>query len=69
MSDDIDVLRHNAAARDRFVHPLSNRNVPDCRAVWREVRRVLRPGGTLLAGFMPIRSRRRSPASSRPGSR
>jgi len=34
------------------VHPVSNVFVPDVRPVWREAFRVLRPGGTLLAGFM-----------------
>ena len=32
-------------------HPVSNLFVPDIRPVWREAYRVLRPGGTLLAGF------------------
>jgi SAM-dependent methyltransferase len=32
-------------------HPCSNCFVPDVRPVWREAFRVLRPGGTLLAGF------------------
>jgi SAM-dependent methyltransferase len=32
-------------------HPCSNAFVPDIRPVWREVARVLRPGGVLLAGF------------------
>jgi SAM-dependent methyltransferase len=34
------------------VHPVSNVFAPDVRPVWREAFRVLRPGGTLLAGFM-----------------
>ena len=33
-------------------HPVSNEFAPDPRPVWRECHRVLRPGGTLLAGFM-----------------
>ena len=33
-------------------HPVSNLFVPDVRPVWREAFRVLRPGGSLLAGFM-----------------
>lgn len=38
------------------VHPCSNCFVPDVRPVWRECFRVLRPGGTLLAGFTnPVR--------------
>ncbi len=36
---------------DLIVHPVSNVFVPDVRPVWREAFRVLRPGGTLLAGF------------------
>jgi len=32
-------------------HPCSNCFVPDVRPVWREVHRVLKPGGVLLAGF------------------
>lgn len=37
---------------DLVFHPVSNLFVPDVRAVWREAFRVLRPGGTLLAGFL-----------------
>ena len=33
-------------------HPVSNLFVPEIRPVWREVFRVLRRGGTLLAGFL-----------------
>jgi SAM-dependent methyltransferase len=36
---------------DLVFHPCSNCFVPDVRPVWREVFRVLRPGGVLLAGF------------------
>jgi len=35
-----------------IVHPISNVFVSDVRPVWREAFRVLRPGGSLLAGFM-----------------
>ena len=37
---------------DLIVHPVSNVFVPDVRPVWREAFRVLRPGGSLLSGFM-----------------
>jgi SAM-dependent methyltransferase len=36
---------------DLIVHPVSNVFVPDVLPVWREAYRVLRKGGTLLAGF------------------
>ncbi|MCL4158538.1 UNVERIFIED_CONTAM: hypothetical protein GTU68_057025 [Idotea baltica] len=37
---------------DLIFHPVSNCYAPEVRPVWREAFRVLRPGGTLLAGFM-----------------
>ncbi len=37
---------------DLIVHPTSNLFVPDVRPVWREAFRVLRPGGSLLSGFL-----------------
>jgi SAM-dependent methyltransferase len=37
---------------DLIVHPVSNLFVPEVRPVWREAYRVLRPGGSLLAGFL-----------------
>ncbi len=37
---------------DMVFHPVSNLFCPDLAPVWRECFRVLRPGGTLLAGFM-----------------
>jgi SAM-dependent methyltransferase len=37
---------------DLVFHPVSNVFCPDLDPVWREAYRVLRPGGTLLAGFM-----------------
>ncbi|MFE0459681.1 class I SAM-dependent methyltransferase [Kitasatospora sp. NPDC058965] len=40
------------AAFDVVFHPVSNLFVPDVAPVWRECFRVLRPGGTLLAGFL-----------------
>ena len=36
---------------DLIFHPVSNTFVPEVGPVWREAFRVLRPGGTLLAGF------------------
>jgi len=39
------------ASFDAIVHPVSNLFVPDVRPVWREAFRVLRPGGTMIAGF------------------
>jgi SAM-dependent methyltransferase len=40
------------ASFDLLVHPVSNLFVPDVRPVWREAFRVLRPGGSLLSGFL-----------------
>jgi SAM-dependent methyltransferase len=41
---------------DLIFHPCSNGFAPNVRPVWRECFRVLRPGGTLLAGFAnPVR--------------
>lgn len=40
------------ASFDLVVHPCSNCFVPEIRGVWREVARVLAPGGVLLAGFI-----------------
>lgn len=37
---------------DFIFHPVSNLFVPEVRPVWRQAFRVLRPGGTMLAGFM-----------------
>jgi SAM-dependent methyltransferase len=39
------------ACFDLIVHPVSNVFVPDVLPVWREAHRVLRSGGTLIAGF------------------
>ncbi len=40
------------ASFDLVFHPVSNVFAPDLDPVWRECFRVLRPGGTLLAGFL-----------------
>ena len=37
---------------DLIFHPCSNLFIPDVRPVWKEAFRVLRRGGTLLAGFL-----------------
>ena len=37
---------------DFIFHPVSNVFINEIRPVWREAYRVLRPGGTMLAGFM-----------------
>lgn len=37
---------------DLVVHPCANCFVPDVMTVWREAFRVLRPGGSLLSGFV-----------------
>lgn len=37
---------------DFIFHPVSNLFIHEIRPVWREACRVLRPGGTMLAGFM-----------------
>lgn len=36
---------------DFVVHPVSNIFVPEVLPIWQEVARVLRPGGSLIAGF------------------
>ena len=40
------------ASFDLVFHPVSNTFCPEVLPVWRECYRVLRPGGSLLAGFM-----------------
>lgn len=40
------------ASFDLVVLPVANVYIPDLAPLWREAARVLRPGGSLLAGFM-----------------
>ncbi|MCK6448345.1 MAG: class I SAM-dependent methyltransferase [Planctomycetes bacterium] len=47
-----DLSAFDARTFELVVHPCSNAFVPDVLPVWREVARVLRPGGVLLAGFV-----------------
>ena len=49
--DMADLSAFPADTFDLIVHACSNCFVPDVRRVWREAHRVLRGGGTLLAGF------------------
>lgn len=46
-----DLSRFADESFDLVFHPVSNCFVPDVEPVWREVCRVLRPGGRVLAGF------------------
>jgi len=52
LGDMADLSRFAHASFDMVFHPVSNLFVPDVRVVWRECFRVLRPGGSLLAGFL-----------------
>ncbi|GLV73914.1 class I SAM-dependent methyltransferase [Streptomyces hygroscopicus] len=52
LGDMRDLSAFGNAAFDVVFHPVSNVFVPDVAPVWRECFRVLRPGGTLLAGFL-----------------
>lgn len=47
-----DLIAFGNESFDLIVHPISNCFVPDVRPVWRECYRVLKGGGSLLAGFM-----------------
>jgi SAM-dependent methyltransferase len=49
--DMADLSRYAPESFDLIVHPCSNLFVPDVRRVFREAFRVLRHGGTMLAGF------------------
>jgi SAM-dependent methyltransferase len=52
LGDMRDLAAFRDASFDLVVHPCSNCFVPDVRPVWREIARVLVPGGVLLAGFI-----------------
>ncbi len=51
LGDMADLSRFEDGSFDLVVHPCSNCFVESVRPVWREAARVLRRGGTLLAGF------------------
>jgi SAM-dependent methyltransferase len=50
--DMADLSRFGDGSFDLVFHPVSNLFVPEVRPVWAEAYRVLRPGGSLLAGFL-----------------
>lgn len=47
-----DLSRFADASFDLIFHPVSNVFIPDLQPVWNEAFRVLRPGASLLSGFM-----------------
>lgn len=47
-----DLSQFADASFDFIFHPVSNLFIPEIRPIWQEAFRVLRPGGSLLAGFM-----------------
>jgi len=47
-----DLSRYPDDSFDMIFHPVSNVFVDDVKVVWRQCHRVLKKGGTLLAGFM-----------------
>lgn len=54
--DMADLSAFGSECFDLVFHPCSNCFVTSVRPIWRECHRVLRPGGTLLAGFVnPVR--------------
>lgn len=50
--DAADLSRFEDASFDVVFHPVSNVFFPKLDPVWQEAYRVLRPGGTMLSGFM-----------------
>lgn len=51
-----DLSMFRDASFDLIIHPVANVYIPDARPVWHEAFRVLRPGGSLLAGVdNPVR--------------
>lgn len=50
--DMMNLSRFDAESFDLVFNPVSTIFVPDVETVWREARRVLRPGGRLLTGVM-----------------
>jgi SAM-dependent methyltransferase len=50
--DMADLSRFADSSFDFIFHPCSNLFIPEVRPVWKEAFRVLRRGGTLLAGFV-----------------
>lgn len=54
--DMADLTAFGSESFDLVFHPCSNCFVPDVRPIWCECHRVLRPGGSLLVGFVnPVR--------------
>lgn len=52
LGDMRDLSAFDDASFDVIVNPVSNLFAPDVMPVWAEAFRVLRPGGTLMTGFM-----------------
>jgi SAM-dependent methyltransferase len=52
LGDMRDLSEFGDASFDLVLNPVSNLFVPELAPVWRECFRVLRPGGTLLCGFL-----------------
>jgi SAM-dependent methyltransferase len=50
--DMADLSRFGDESFDLIVHPCSNCFVPDIIPVWKECWQILRPGGSLLSGFV-----------------